>query len=263
MTDGVQPMQDDDGGFSRSELEVERKEWIPRFFEVVQRDSYARDALDFLVTGGMDREHVASVLFWYTHPVSTYDQSRMSTQAKQLVPMLEANQKHSWECLLALAQDDEDRVTAPSAWPVAQIDEVAEAMENAWALTADLAHRLRPFCSAKGQLRNEEVIVTLCLEVLAVTGKPRWTDIAYLLEAAWKTRQKRQMWDQDRLRKLFNRYRESYPTQFYALQERADGMKDKGRPQPNGRLARSTRNRRQAQPKSNAVGIYKFHKPHG
>jgi hypothetical protein len=66
-------MQDedvDDGGFSRSELEVERKKWIPRFFEVVQQNTYARDALNFLVAGGMDREHVARVLFWYTDPVS-------------------------------------------------------------------------------------------------------------------------------------------------------------------------------------------------
>jgi hypothetical protein len=112
-------------------------------------------------------------------------------------------------------------------------------------------------------LRYEEVIVSFCLEVRAITGKPHWTDIAYLLEAAWKTRQKRQMWDKDRLRKVFNRYRESYPVQFNALEERADGMKDKARPQLNGRLARSTRNRRQAQPKSHAVDTYKWHEPRG
>src|ERR1700761_7135740 len=113
MTDGVQPMHDDDGGFSHSELEAERNKWMPRFFEVVQQDTYARDALDFLVAGGMDREHVASVLFWYTCPDSAYYQSRISTMAKQHVPMLEAIQKELWACHLALAQDDEDRHTAP------------------------------------------------------------------------------------------------------------------------------------------------------
>jgi hypothetical protein len=103
------------------------------------------------------------------------------------------------------------------------------------------------------------VIVSLCLEVRAITGKSHWADIAYLLEAAWKTRQRRQMWDQDRLRKLFNRYQESYPLQFQALKERADGMKDKARSQPNGKLARSTRNRRQSQPKSKAEATFKLH----
>jgi hypothetical protein len=177
--------------------------------------------------------------------------------------MLEAIQKELWACQLGLGQDDEDRMTAPSSWPVAQIDGVAEVMLEASAVAADLADKLRPFSSAKGKLRYEEVIVSLCLEVRAITGKPHWTDIAYLLEAAWKTRQKRQMWDKDRLRKVFNRYRESYPTQFKALEERADGMKDKARPQPNGRLARSTRNRRQAQPKSHAVVTHIWHKPRG
>jgi hypothetical protein len=265
-TNDVQPLQDDDvddDGISRSELEVERKKWILRFFEVVQQDTYARDALDFLVTGGMAREHVASVLFWYTHPVSAYYQSRISTLAKQHVPMLKAIQKELWDGHLALVQDDADRMTAPSSWPVAQIDDVAEAMMEVSVLAADLAHILRPYSSAKGKLRNEEVIVSFCLEVRAITGKPHWADIAYLLEAAWKTRQKRQMWDQDRLRKVFNRYRGSYPTQFNALEERAESMKDKARPQPNGRLARSTRNRRQAQPKSNAVVTYKWREPRG
>jgi hypothetical protein len=116
----------DDDGISRAELEVERKKWILRFFEVVQQDTYARDALDFLVTGGMAREHVASVLFWYTDPVSAYYQSRISTLAKRHVPMLETIQKELWACQLALGQDDEDRMTAPSSWPVAQIDGVAE-----------------------------------------------------------------------------------------------------------------------------------------
>jgi hypothetical protein len=251
-------MQEDDvhdNGLSPSELEVERKKWIPRFFDVVQQNTYARDALDFLVAGGMDREHVASVLFWYTDPVSAYDQSRISRLAKQLVPMLESVQKQLWACHNVLDQDDEDRMTAPSSWPVAQIDEVAEVMIDASVYAADLAHRLTSLTSAKGKLRNEEVIVSFCLEVRAITGKPHWADIAYLLEAAWKTRQKRQMWDQDRLRKVFNRYRESYPAQFETRKQRADAMKGTAHPQPNGRLARSTRNRRQAQPKSDALGL--------
>ena len=252
----------DDDDLSRSELEVERKKWIPRFFEVVQQDTYARDALDFLVAGGMAREHVASVLFWYTDPVSAYYQSRISALAKQHVPRLEAIQKELWACQVALGQDDEDRMTAPSSWPVAQIDGVAEVMLEASVVAADLADKLRPFSSAKGKLRYEEVIVSFCLEVRAITGKPHWADIAYLLEAAWKTRQKRQMWDQDRLRKVFNRYRVSYPLQFKTLEQRADGRKDKARPQPNGRLARSTRNRRKSQPKSHTVVTHKFHKPH-
>jgi hypothetical protein len=254
-------VQDDDQ--SRSDLEVERKEWISRFLDVVRHDDYARDALDFLIAGGMIRKHVASVLFWYTRPVSAYYQSRISTLAKQHVPMLEAIQKELWACQLALGQDDEDRATAPTSWPVAHIDEVAEVMMEASVFASDLADKLRPFTSAKGKLRNEEVIVSLCLEVRAITGKPHWTDIAYLLEAAWKARQKRQMWDQDRLRKVFNRYRESYPTQFNALEQRTEGMKDKTRPQRNGKLGRSTRNRRKSQPKSRAVVTYKFHKPRG
>jgi hypothetical protein len=177
--------------------------------------------------------------------------------------MLEAIQKELWVGHLALVQVDEDRMIAPSSWPVGHIDKVAKVLLDASVRAADLADRLRSFKSAKGKLRYEEVIVSFCLEVRAITGKPHWADIAYLLEAAWKTRQKRQMWDQDRLRKVFNRYRESYPTQFKALEERADGMKDKARPQPNGRLARSTRNRRQAKPKSNAVVTHIWHGPRG
>jgi hypothetical protein len=260
LTNGVQPMQDDDvddDGISRSELEVERKKWIPRFFEVVQQDTHARDALEFLVTGGMARERVASVLFWYTDPVSAYYQSRISTLAKQHVPMLEAIQKELWACQRALGQDDEDRMTAPSSWPVAQIDCVAEVMLEASVYAADLADKLRPFSSAKGKLRYEEVIVSFCLEVRAVTGKPHWADIAYLLEAAWKTRQKRQTWDQDRLRKVFNRYRESYPTQFKALKERADRIKDLGHQKLSGKAARSTRNRRLAQSKTDCSGVFR------
>jgi hypothetical protein len=252
----VQPIQDEDD-LSRSDLEVERKEWISRFLDVVQHDNYARDALDFLVVGGMIREHVASILFWYTDPLSAHEQTRITALAKSYVRMLDALQKKLWDCQRSLGQSEVDRMTPPSSWPVDHIDEVAEVMMEASVFVSDLADKLRPFSSAKGKLRNEEVLVSLCLEVRAVTGMPHWIDIAFLLEAAWETRGERQMWDQDSLRKVFNRYRESYPPQFNALKERADGMKDLGRPQLNGKTARSKRNRRLAQPKTDHSSVFR------
>lgn len=254
-------MQHDDGSFPHTELEIERSQWMPRFFKTVERDTDARDALGFLVAGGMDRQYVADSLFWYTHPASAFYQSHMSTRAKQLVPMLEAIQDPLWTLQLALAQGDEDRITAPSAWPFAEIDEGAEAMMNAWVWATDLAHRLKPFCSAKGKSRNEEVIVRLCLEVDAITGQKHWADIAYLLDAAWRTCGEKPKWDQDGLRKVFARYQKAHPRAFNALREQANRMKGQAPPQRNAKQSRSTRNRRIRQPKSRGVASYMSHKP--
>jgi hypothetical protein len=221
-----------------------------RFFAKAGEITAAQEALDFLAAGGMARKHVASVLFWYTDPDSAYLQDRITKLAKTHVPMLGAIQRELWDCHRSLAQSDEDRMTAPSPWPVDVIDEVAEEMLEASAMAGNLADKLRAFTSAKGKLRNEEVIVSLCLEVQALTGKPHWTDIAYLLEAAWRTRGRREVWNEDRLRKLFNRYRESYPRAFIALKERAAAMKGEAHPKPEAKMSRSTRNRRKAEPRA-------------
>ncbi len=245
-------MQDDvqEEDLSLTHLKVERKAWIPRFFKMVEADSYTRDALAFLVTGGMDRKQIASILFWYTNPRSEYLQRRVSSLAKSHVKMLDAIQKALWDCQQSLDESEVDRMTAPSSWPVKHIEEAAEVMLEASVYAADLAYRLRPLSSAKGKSRNEEVIVSLCLQTRAVTGKPHWMDIASLLKTAWQVRGLRRNWDQDRLRKVFNRYRDSYPPQFRALKAEADGMKDEAGPSV-GQVTRSTRNRRTRQPKSN------------
>jgi hypothetical protein len=252
-------VQEDD--LSYVHLEQERAAWMLRFFKVVQKDDYARDALAFLVTGGMDRERVASILFWYTDPRSAHLQSRVAALAKLHVKTLDAIQKALWDCQRELSESEIDRMTAPSSWPVDQIAQVAEVMLEASAYAGDLSYKLRPLTSAKGKLRNEEVLVSLCLEVLAVTSDPHWTDIAYLLDSAVATRGEDPSWDEDRLRKVFHRYQKTYPRQFAALKDRAGRMTDESRPEPGGKTSRSTRNNRIAQPKSAGVQVYRVTNP--
>jgi hypothetical protein len=173
----------------------------------------AEESVTRLQREGMDTRVLIGFLYDYTHPDSismTMQKRRSAREMMKRIPKVQQNLKDAAETLQAIL-------------PLMSEQTVFVSFHSAIHTMRDIALQLAPLCkevkkvsSQRGKGRNDEILVFLCLDIQAITGRPHWGDLAYLLEVASELHGKPEDWDADKVRGIFKRFRSSYPKTFQA-----------------------------------------------
>jgi hypothetical protein len=224
-------------------------EWPRNFHAKAKEHHGAIESLRLLAAEGMDNRNVLECLYHYSHPVSVKRLRALRKWAGDMAKQMAKSEKAVRQTADELAGELPYFQMSQTAWQTYTEAGTIESLLNAAECLAKLGKHYQKISSQKGKARDEETLVYLSLKIQAITGRPHWGDLAYLLEVAFQTHGQYMEWDKDSVRKAVQRYKKSHPSVYDNMR---DFMIELPADKPSIAVTRSTRNRRIAQTKTTA-----------
>jgi hypothetical protein len=235
-------------------------EWLGKLKKAFRVHPQAKESLDLLEAEGMRSRTVLQSLYSYTHPLSQKHQLVLRSRAGKLATLLQRVEKLAKKVSKEIESSRPHFEISLPEWHSPEL-EAMHALEQVAEQIVPLKEQYDQVSSLRGKRRDESQLVCLCLVVQAITGRPHWADLAYLLEAAFLAHGHSEDWDEDSLRKIVVRFRKAHPILY-------DDMRVLSRfhhspPVPQDSAKRSTRNRRAANTNPSTPTIHTLHPPTG
>jgi len=201
---------------NRGELYPRR--WLLHFNARLVEWPGAKEALETLERKGFQREVLLRELYKYVTSSQTLEPRRVAARraCREIQSCLEQLERAS-AALSSLRSNSDVWASIYAAIPKQQVLELslAKFQESLTEIKRECAKK----GSAKSAGRDEESLVTLAMTVEGRTGAKHRRELALLLQVAAEADGKRFPGDEGTIRKIFERFRESYPVMCQGIQD--------------------------------------------
>jgi hypothetical protein len=216
--------------------------WRRKFIAQLSSHRETAESLRLLRAANMPEGEMLWFVYEYTDPLAVRRQRSLRTKARELADRLIKAGELMKQSMAAVSSLVSDVRLAGTPWESHLEAPAAETLRSAVGHTHRLAEHYKRMSSQKGEARNEEVLVYLCLLIEARTDRPHWLDIANLLELGFLAHGHSESWDADKLRKIVKRFRSDYPEVYKEMRDFI--LREHGPSEQTTTPGRSTRNRR-------------------
>ncbi len=210
-------------------------EWLRQFNARLVEWPGARKALETLERKGFQREVLLRDLYKYVTSSQTLEPRRVAARraCREIQSCLEELERAS-AALSSLRSNSDVSASTYAATPKQQVLELllAEFQESLTEIKKECAKK----GSAKSAGRDEESLVTLAMTVEGRTGAKHRRELGLLLQVAAEADGRRFPADEGTIRKIFDRFRESYPVMYHAIQDFYAPESGKRPKRPKGRV---------------------------
>ena len=218
--------------------------WPGTFAKVAKQHPAAKESIALLKAEGLDADVLIGMLYYCTNTRSVQSLRRIRKWAGGMAQLMAETEESLKGTADQLEKNFEDFwLAAPTPWQVYSEPRMIAKLRSVASELPALYEHYKQLSSQRGESRDEEGLVRLCLYVEASTGRPHWSDIAYLLEVAYLAHRVREEWNEGKLRKIVLRYERTYPIYYRQLSNYI--FEAHGQSQPAAPVTRSRRNRRQ------------------
>jgi hypothetical protein len=191
------------------------KAWELRFTSYLKEHERSAESLRTLEEEGIPHNWLLDVLQIYADPNRRADdQARYRTAAlatKRAIDKLMKALNKASESVKAFQASCDPSLLGDRLAIRDQLQSLKETLASGIEHLNEVSIENAKLASSKGEGISEEWLVHLVDGIEAATGTPHWSDVAYLIEAAYTAHNRRINADRDLVRKRFNRFCENFP----------------------------------------------------